>query len=314
MRAFRAYLVSSEQCALNTATTYLYSLGSFAQFLKVRCSNSKTNCLEAEIASSIKDEDDATEADCRAFFESRWAEGATAKTIAKDMAAFDSYFSFLQLEGVREDNPMQNLERPRREETLPRVLTLQEINMFLESVPTDTPNNMRDRAMFELMYSAGLRVSEVVSLRLEDIFFDENLVRLHGKGDKERIVPFGDVAKKKLKEYIDEERVKLLSKKFRANTVCSGSVFLNKFGKAISRQGIWKRMKEIAMSVGVSTKLHTLRHSYATHLLEGGADLHSVQCLLGHASITTTEVYTHVGSSKLMEYHNKYLEDGWKEE
>lgn len=306
MRAFKAYLVSSEQCSRNTVSTYLYCLHSFSLFLQEK--------EVGENADNTKDVDYATEDDCRSFFDARWSEGITAKTIAKDMAAFDSYFSFLILEGVRKDNPVQNLARPNREETLPRVLTLQEINTFLESVPTDTPNSMRDRAMFELMYSSGLRVSEIVELKLEDIFFDENLVKVHGKGDKERIVPFGEVAKQKLMEYMDGERSKLLSSKYRANTHFSGSVFLNRFGKAITRQGIWKRMKELAKNVGINTKLHTFRHSYATHLLEGGADLRSVQTLLGHASITTTEVYTHVGNSKLMEYHNQYLEEGWKEE
>ena len=302
MRAFKAHLVSSEQCSRNTVSTYLYCLQSFASF------------LEKKGEGNTKDVDYATEADCQSFFDARWHKGMTSKTVAKDMAAFDSYFSFLILEGVRKDNPVQKLARPKREETLPRVLTLQEINTFLESVPTDTPNSMRDRAIFELMYSAGLRVSEVVNLKLEDIFFNENLVKVRGKGDKERIVPFGEVAKKKLKEYIDGERNKLLDAKYHANTRFSGAVFLNRFGKAITRQGIWKRMKEISKLVGINTKLHTFRHSYATHLLEGGADLRSVQTLLGHASITTTEVYTHVGNSHLMEYHNQYLEEGWKED
>lgn len=308
MRAFKAYLVSSQQCSLNTASTYLYCLSSFSSFME-----EKEKSIVGKMMKESKDIDSATEADCRSFFEKRWSEGMTAKTIAKDMAAFDSYFSFLILEGVREDNPMQNLDRPMREETLPRCLTLQEINTFLEAVPKDTPNSMRDRAMFELMYSAGLRVSEVVRLKLEDIFFNENLVKVHGKGDKERIVPFGDVAKSKLQEYIDKERNKLVNSKCRANTNFSGVVFLNRFGRAITRQGVWKRMKELAENVGINTKLHTFRHSYATHLLEGGADLRSVQCLLGHASITTTEIYTHVGNTKLMEYHNQYLQEGWKE-
>ena len=308
LRAFKAYLVSSEQASLNTASTYLYCLHSFALFLQAKGEDG------VKEGGSPKDLDVASEVDCRSFFEMRSQEGVTAKTIAKDMAAFDSYFSFLILEGVRQDNPMQNIRRPIREETLPRCLTLQEINTFLDSVPQDTPNSMRDRAMFELMYSAGLRVSEVVDLKLEDIFFDENLVKVRGKGEKERIVPFGDVAKDKLKKYIDEERSKLLSSKCRVNTTFSGSVFLNRFGKAITRQGVWKRMKEIARTVGIETKLHTFRHSYATHLLEGGADLRSVQCLLGHASITTTEIYTHVGNTQLMECHNRYLEEGWKED
>ena len=296
LRAFYGYLISSQQHSRTTATTYIYTLRLFERLLKG------------------KELDVATEDDCIEFFSLRVHSGQKAKTLAKDMAAFDSFFKFLVLEGVRTDNPMELIERPKRERTLPKVLTLEEVDALLDAVPSNTPNDVRDRAMFELMYSAGLRVSEVVDLKLEDIFFDENLVKVRGKGEKERIVPFGDVAKDKLKKYIDEERSKLLSSKCRVNTTFSGSVFLNRFGKAITRQGVWKRMKEIARTVGIETKLHTFRHSYATHLLEGGADLRSVQCLLGHASITTTEIYTHVGNTQLMECHNRYLEEGWKED
>lgn len=293
LKSFYGHLVSSEQHSNLSAITYLYVVRQFLVFLKGKNIN------------------EVTEEDCVNFFNEKSEEGQTGKTIAKDMAALNSFFEFVILEKVRLDNPMANLERPHREKTLPLVLDLEAINLLLNSISEDTPNNIRDRAMFELMYSAGLRVSEVVSLKLEDVFFDENLLKVTGKGSKDRIVPFGSVAKEKLKIYINEQRCKFLTGKYPQNTEISGAVFLNRFGKAISRKGIWKRMKEISNTVGINTKLHTLRHSYATHLLKGGADLRSVQCLLGHSSITTTQVYTHVNKEDLRKVHNKYLEEDY---
>ena len=294
LRAFYGYLISSQQHSRTTATTYIYTLRLFERLLKG------------------KELDVATEDDCIEFFALRVHSGQKAKTLAKDMAAFDSFFKFLVLEGVRTDNPMELIERPKRERTLPKVLTLEEVDALLDAVPSNTPNDVRDRAMFELMYSAGLRVSELVTIKIEDVFFSENLLKVQGKGGKERIIPFGKVAKEKIKEYMGKERNHLLNLKKNTNTPNSGILFLNRFGSMLTRQGVWKRMKKIATSIGLDVKLHTLRHSYATHLLKGGADLRSVQMLLGHSSITTTEIYTHVDSKDLKEYHKKYLGKYWK--
>lgn len=291
LKIFYGYLVSSGQHSKLTAMTYLYTIRKFEAFLKNR------------------DLKEANEVDCINFLRQKTDSGQMGKTIAKDMAALNAFYQFLILEKERNDNPMDNIERPHQEKTLPDVLGLEEVNLLLSAIHENSPNNMRDRAMFELMYSAGLRVSEVVALKLEDVIFDKNLLKITGKGNKDRIVPFGDVAKEKLEVYIKNERSKLLSIKHPQNTEIAGSVFLNRFGSAISRKGIWKRMKELSNSVGINTKLHTLRHSYATHLLRGGADLRSVQCLLGHSSITTTQVYTHVSNEDLRKVHTKYLEE-----
>ena len=291
LKSFYGYLISSGQHAKLSAMTYLYVVREFEAFLK-----------DTELK-------EASEEDCINFFNKKIEEGQTGKTIAKDMAALTSFFDFMILERERVDNPIANLERPRREKTLPLVLDVEEINLLLDSIKEDTPNNMRDRAMFELMYSSGLRVSEVVSLKMEDIFFDENLLKITGKGNKDRIVPFGTVAKEKLKAYISSERVKFLSSKYPQNTENSGAVFLNRFGNVITRKGVWKRMKELSNSVGVETKLHTFRHSFASHLLQGGADLRSVQCLLGHSSIKTTQVYTHIKNEDLKKVHNECLNE-----
>lgn len=293
LKAFYGYLISSRQYSRSTAATYIYTLRLYRSLL------------------NGKEIDDASEDDCIQFFTLKSKLGQSGKTLAKDMAAFDTFFKFLIMEGVRETNPMERISRPSRETNLPEVLSIEEINALLEAIPRDTPNNIRDRAMFELMYSSGLRVSEVIFIKIEDIFFNENLLKVKGKGSKERIVPFGNVAKVKIQEYINENRNKLLKSKSSINTPTSGILFLNRFGKGLTRQGVWKRIKEIACYVGIKTKLHTLRHSYATHLLKGGADLRSLQVLLGHSSIATTQVYTHVENSELMDYHNRYLEENW---
>ena len=254
--------------------------------------------------------ENASEADCIDFILKRSENGIMAKTVAKDIAALNSFFSFLIIEGVRQDNPAQNIDRPRREKTLPRVLSTEEIDKLFASIPLDTPNNIRDRAMFEFIYSAGLRVSEIVNLKLDDIFYNENLIKVTGKGNKERIVPFGSAAKYWLKRYIEEARCVLLKTKHSENTLISGAVFLNNRGSALTRKGIWKRMNELSDSCGIETKVHTLRHSYATHLLAGGVDLRSVQCLLGHSDISTTQIYTHIEDKSLEMYHNKFFNNG----
>lgn len=291
LRAFNGFLISAQSHSIATAQTYINTLLLFQESL---------------LGCSIET---ATENDCINFISERSKKGVMAKTIAKDIAALNSFFKFLIFEGVRQDNPSEILDRPKREKTLPRVLSTEEIDALFEAIPLDKPNNIRDRAMFELIYSAGLRVSEVVSLKLCDIFYDVDLIKVTGKGNKERIVPFGHIAKYWLKRYTSEARPKLLKSNATENGINIGSVFLNNRGEKITRKGIWKRLNELSSSVGIETKVHTLRHSYATHLLAGGADLRSVQCLLGHSDISTTQIYTHIGDKSLELYHNKFFDD-----
>ena len=291
LRAFYGYLISAEARAQLTAKTYLNTLRLFQQQLGAE------RLIE-----------DASEEDCLAFILARAEEGVTGRTLAKDQAALRSFYRFLQLENVRTDNPAEQLESPRREKNLPRALALDEVDSLLSAIPLDTPNGIRDRALFELIYSAGLRVSEAVTLSLEDIFFNEQLLKVHGKGGKERIIPFGGQAAERLTVYLQTARPLLLKPVHRENTETAGAVFLNNQGKRLTRKGIWKRLQEIEQLSGVTTKIHTLRHSYATHLLAGGADLRSVQCLLGHASIATTQIYTHIEDKDLEAYHRSFFE------
>ena len=221
------------------------------------------------------------------------------RTIAKTISALRSLFQFLVLEGVRDDNPATDVELPRLSHRIPGVLDLAEIEKLLEAIETDSPLGIRDRALFELIYSCGLRISEAVELTLDRVFLSEQLLRVSGKGGKERLVPMGEHALVWLRRYLDDARPHLARKPAHA-------LFLNNRGGQLSRKGMWKRFREIAEKAGVEAKVHTLRHSFATHLLEGGADLRAVQELLGHADISTTQIYTHIDKEELGVYHAEF--------
>ena len=172
---------------------------------------------------------------------------------------------------------------------------------MLDCIDKSTPSGIRDDALFELIYSCGLRISEACDLKLANVHMDEQLILVHGKGDKERIVPFGETALKKIQVYLEEVR----SEFTKGRNV--PELFVNYRGEAISRKGVWKRFQALEQMSGISAKVHTLRHSFATHLLAGGADLRSVQELLGHSDLSTTTIYTHVTDNQLEEAHKKYF-------
>jgi integrase/recombinase XerD len=231
----------------------------------------------------------------------RSVDGIESRSAAKAVSALRSFFRFAVEERIREDNPALILEVPRRSLRLPGVLPRESVERIFALVDTGTPLGLRNRALFELVYSAGLRISEVVSLNTEDIFFSQGLARVRGKGNKERLVVFGPEAADWLKRYLAESRPLLLGA--RRNS----ALFVGRRGNRLSRKGIWKNYAQSAGSAGAGTKLHTLRHSFATELLAGGADLRSVQELLGHADLSTTQIYTHVDVSLLRENHRRYL-------
>lgn len=223
-------------------------------------------------------------------------DGIDQRTIAKTISALRSFFHYLVLEKVREDNPATLVEVPRMAHRVPGVLDVEEVERLLAAIEIDSPLGLRDRALFELIYSCGLRISEAVELSLDRVYLAERLIRVRGKGDKERLVPMGEHARHWLERYLEEARVKLARKP-------ADALFLNNRGEKLSRKGMWKRFREVAAKAGVEAKVHTLRHSFATHLLEGGADLRAVQELLGHADISTTQIYTHVDKEELATYH-----------
>lgn len=226
-------------------------------------------------------------------------EGIDQRTVARVVSALRSFFQYLTLEGLRLDNPATLVELPRSSQRVPGVLRVGEVEKLLSVIDTTDPLGIRDRALFELIYSCGLRISEAVNLRLDRIYLKERLIRVTGKGDKERLVPMGEHAREWLRRYLDEARPKLACRP-------TPELFLSRRGTGLSRKGMWKRFREIAALAGVEAKVHTLRHSFATHLLEGGADLRAVQELLGHADISTTQIYTHVDSEELRTYHADY--------
>nr|WP_180486482.1 tyrosine-type recombinase/integrase [Treponema socranskii] len=227
--------------------------------------------------------------------------GDTELTIAKDISALRAFGSYLTRLGIWSENFALSLDRPKAARPLPRVLSVSQIESFLSSIDTSEPLGLRDAALFELIYSCGLRASEAASLLMQNVHLNERIILVRGKGDKERIVPFGDAAKEKLSAYLSGARPLLVGKKTIAE------VFVNYRGDPLSRKGLWKRFCGYEAKSGVRAKVHTLRHSFATHLLAGGADLRSVQELLGHADLSTTQIYTHVDDEQLRKNHEKYF-------
>ncbi|MDR0388631.1 MAG: tyrosine recombinase [Spirochaetaceae bacterium] len=286
LEQYRSSLLALEHRSLLTVETYETEIRLFLQWLS-------QNGLEAVSADT---EDLSRYLDFR-----REKNNIDSRSAAKAISALRSFFRYMADEGLRNDNPALILELPKKKRRLPAVLSRETVDKLLDSIDVSKPRGIRDRALFEFVYSAGLRVSEASALRLPDIFFDERLARLRGKGSKERLVPFGDEAARWLKRYLGEARPSL------AGASTSQYLFIRKGGKRLSRKGIWKNYSAASGLLGISSKLHTLRHSYATELLSGGADLRSVQELLGHADLSTTQIYTHVDVSRLRENHRRYL-------
>ncbi|MFZ5644097.1 MAG: site-specific tyrosine recombinase XerD [Bacillota bacterium] len=228
-------------------------------------------------------------------------DGMSPATISRRIASIKSLYKFLLNEGRIEKDPTENIESPRKHQRLPRVLTADEVDRLLGQPRIGTPAGLRDKAMLELLYATGIRVTELVSLQRGDINLEEGYIRCMGKGSKERIIPIGEVSAHFVEAYIQRARVKLLGE---AN---SKSLFLNKNGGSLTRQGFWKIIKKYAAKSNIKKEItpHTLRHSFATHLLENGADLRAVQELLGHADISTTQIYTHLTRTRLKEVHQK---------
>lgn len=229
-------------------------------------------------------------------------QGRASSTIARKVSTLRTYFRFLVDEGRLEEDPTERLERPRQSRHLPDVLSYDEVTGILEAVSMEHDLAVRDVALLEVLYGAGLRVSELRNLQRPDLFLEEGLLRVRGKGARERVVPVGERATDAVRRYL---RV-LWPELDRGES--QGAVFLNQHGRPLSRMGVWTIVRRHVDSAGIEKRVtpHTLRHSFATHLLEGGADLAVVQELLGHADISTTQIYTHVDRSYLREVHRSH--------
>ena len=228
--------------------------------------------------------------------------GLAGSSVARNRSALRTYHAFLVEEGLLEIDPTERLEPPRTRRTLPEALTVGEVEAILAAIDPDQRLAFRDLAMIEVLYGAGLRISELNGLRMADLFLDERLVRVSGKGDKQRIVPLGGRAIEAARRYLRELRPRL------ERGESKGATFLNNHGRPLSRMGTWKILRRHVEAAGIERRVtpHTLRHTFATHLLEGGADLAAVQEMLGHADISTTQIYTHVDRQYLREEHLKY--------
>ena len=231
------------------------------------------------------------------------AAGLGARSRARHLVAIRGFYRFLVQEKVIRTNPSRMIDLPKSGLKLPDVLSEKEIICLLETPGTDTPRGLRNTAMLELLYASGLRVSELINLKILDINLEAGFVRVFGKGSKERIVPMGSEAMNALQAYLETGRPKLLKA-----GLTSPTLFVARAGKPMTRQGFWKLLRNYALEAGLKKKIspHSLRHSFASHLLEGGADLRAVQMMLGHVDITTTQIYTHVATERLREIHDKF--------
>lgn len=279
---FLYYLEYERHLSVNTRASYGRDLADFARYCKAHSGVSPRSQVLGYL-DAIK----------RA--------GLSPATRARRLSALKTFYAFLEREELIDVNPTLNLDSPKAERRLPGVLSLDEVVHLIETPDTTTPVGIRDRAMLELIYATGLRVSELCNLTINDWWNDPPRVRCLGKGSKERYVPMGRMALQWLSRYLDAVRPALVSKK-------SGEyLFLNRRGAPLTRQAFWKVLKKYGLQAGIDKPLtpHTMRHSFATHLLENGADLRAVQEMLGHQDISTTQIYTHVSRARLRPVYDK---------
>lgn len=288
MEDFRGYLTVEVRLQDSSVETYMYEAMELYHY-----------CIDRSLKSEDLQVDQLIN-----FLISRRETLLTARTLAKCHTAIKSYYNFLILEGIRDDNPLDKIDTPRFKRHFPHVFAVEEVDCLLGVIDTASAAGLRDRALYELIYSCGLRVSEAVDLDKNNLFMSEGVLLVKGKGDKERLVPLGDVAIYWINIYLESSRPHL------ASNIMNNSLFLNNRGGRLTRKGMWKNFKILCSKSGVEGKLHTLRHSFATHLLVGGADLRSVQELMGHSDIATTQIYTHLSNSELQKAFTTYHPEG----
>ncbi len=288
LKAFLQYITAERGLSANTYSAYRHDLDRYITFLEKKRGGAVPHS--------------ATKEDLAVFFQWLRAQKLAPSSVARTMSAIRVFHRFLLTEGFATSNPTLMLDTPKLERTLPEVLTQNEIERLLNAPDLTTPLGMRDRAMLECAYATGLRVSELIGLDKRNLFFDQHHIRVIGKGNKERLVPIGRKAIEAIANYLEKVRPKL------AVPDSGTALFLNWRGRQLTRMAFWVTLKRCCRDVGI-TKLvspHTLRHSFATHLLEGGADLRAVQEMLGHSSIATTQIYTHVDREHLKAMHRQF--------
>jgi integrase/recombinase XerD len=274
----------------NTRMAYSSDLKSFAIFLERKKIRSFNDVIRKNILDYLMEEKDR---------------GLSVNSISRRLVAVKVFFAYLQQEGMLGRNVTEAMDSPKLWKVLPGVLSLKEVEKLLEMPAGDDRIAVRDRALFELMYATGMRVTEVTDLKLDDIHFDSGYLRCLGKGSKVRVVPFGENVKNRLNEYINNARPSFLKN---VVTDLDRYVFLTYRGKKFSRKGVWKIIKSYALKAGIDKPVspHTLRHSFASHMLANGAPLRVIQELLGHADIATTQIYTHIDEGRLRSIHAQF--------
>jgi len=288
LNEFIYYLEVERGLAKNTVASYRLDLERYLAF-----------CREQRSLASLLEADRDV---VMAYLLYLQSEGKVSSTISRHLASLKSFYRFLVTENFLLENPVADLESPRLLQKLPRVLTVTEVEILLSQPFSGNGGaGLRDKAMLELLYATGIRVSELVSLEVEHVNLENGFIRCFGKGAKERIVPLGGTAGRCLEEYLLYGRSRLIGNKV------TTALFVNWRGQRLTRQGFWKIIKKYARRGGIKKKItpHTLRHSFATHLLENGADLRSVQEMLGHADISTTQIYTHLTKGRLREVYDR---------
>lgn len=285
--SFLTHIRVEKGLSANTVSAYRRDLMKFSDFAQKR-----NLSLAAVRSDELMD-----------FLATLYRQRLESKSVARHLVSLRNFFRFAQTQELIPEDPSVNLESPKIRRSLPGYLRLEEVERLLAQPDGKTPFGMRDRAMLEVLYSAGLRVSELVGLRVSDLDTKIGCVRCIGKGDKERIVPIGKKALGMVERYLREARPKLLGK-----ATGSPTLFVNRRGGALSRVGVWKILSSYGRRAGLRVALtpHMLRHSFATHLLERGADLRSVQLMLGHADISTTQIYTHVVEERLKQIYKAH--------
>jgi integrase/recombinase XerD len=290
LSAYEEYLVAEKNLAPLSVETYLRELRLYLDFLKTR--GFAPEKVDARLVS--------------AYLESRRDKnGISVRSSAKAQSALRGFYRFLVREGRCAGNPAASLKMPKVLRPVPEVFSEKDIDGILDAVNVSTPGGLRDRCLFEVIYSSGLRISEAAGLTLDRVHLKEGILRVAGKGRKERLVPVGGEAEAWIRRYLAEARP-LLALKRPSRLKSVPELFLNYRGNPLGRKGIWKRFKGILLKANACGKVHGLRHSFATHLLKGGANLRAVQALLGHADISTTQIYTHVDQEALENAHHRY--------
>jgi integrase/recombinase XerD len=284
LRKFLDFLAVEKGLARNTVESYERDLHKYLLFMK------------------DKSHDEITQTDVVSFLSHLSSSGISMPSIARSLAAVRGLHKYLIIDGLARTDPTVNLETPRGWKRLPKTLSTADVDALLAQPNTVTPIGLRDKAMLELLYATGLRVSELVGLRLQDLNLERGFIIVMGKGSKERAVPMGEVAAGAVRRYLESGRTALL------NSRDSDLLFISSKRRGITRQMFWERIKFYTLEAGIGTAIspHTLRHSFATHLLDNGADLRAVQAMLGHSDISTTQIYTHVSMERLRKIHGKY--------